>query len=278
MDADNIMALYAQLVGVGFLWVTVHCSGMCGPIVAGLVVHIHPRNPLTSPWRQRVSVLKYVLAYQSGRGLMYALLGMVAGLLGAQVEARVQSITAIASLLVAAGLLLVGVLRLPAMSRLRAKWRVQRKAKRSAESDANRAAAALPLSARFVTGLMRRLPNSPRLKGPLRMFVNGFMLGLLPCMLMFWVLGLSASSASPLHGALLMLTLVGMTTPLLIAAGLSTTLVSPRLRRFGHHIVPFGMIFSGVWLGLIALAANGWIQHIHLPFTLAGEKLVFMLW
>jgi|GEM_PF-555276 len=278
MDAENIMALYAQLVGVGFLWVTVHCSGMCGPIVAGLVVHTHRRNPETSPWAHRVSVLKYVLAYQSGRGLMYALLGLFAGLLGAQVEARVQSVTAIASVLVAGGLLLAGLLRLPAISRLRAKWRVGRRARRQRDGQANQTSPRLPLSARFVGGLMRRLPNSPRLSGALRIFFTGFMLGLLPCMLMFWVLGLAASSASPLHGALLMVTLVGLTTPVLIAAGLSTTLISPGLRRFGHHIVPFGMIFSGIWLGLIAMAANGWIQHIHLPFTLAGQKLVIMLW
>lgn len=278
MDAENIMALYAQLVGVGFLWVTVHCSGMCGPIVAGLVVHTHPRDPKSSGWAHRASVLRYVLAYQSGRALMYALLGLLAGLLGAQVEARVQSVTAIASVLVAGGLLLAGLLRVPALSRRLARWRVQRRARRSADSCADRPSPRLPLSARFVGGLMRRLPRSPRLSGAPRMFINGFLLGLLPCMLMFWVLGLAASSASPLHGALLMVTLIAMTTPVLIAAGLSTTLISPRLRRFGHYIVPFGMIFSGIWLGLIALAANGWIQHIHLPFTLAGQKLVIMLW
>lgn len=274
MDAENIMALYAQLVGVGFLWVTIHCSGMCGPIIAGLVVHTHPQAPQTSPWAHRWSVIKHVLAYQSGRGLMYALLGMVAGLLGAQVEALVQPITAIASLVVAAGLISVGVSRLPALIRLRATWRVRRNAKKAPPNKRPEP----PLSARFVAAIMGRLPSAQRLSGPLRMFVHGFMLGLLPCMLMFWVLGLAASSASALHGAGLMLTLIALTTPVLVAAGLSTTLVSPKLRRFGQHIIPFGMIFSGIWLGLIAMAANGWIQHIHLPFTLGGQKLVFMLW
>lgn len=278
MDAENIMALYAQLIGVGFLWVTIHCSGMCGPIIAGLVVHTHPLNQQTSPWAHRWSVIKHVLAYQSGRGLMYALLGIFAGLLGAQVEALVQPITAIASLLVAIALMAAGLTRLPATIRLRAKLRVQRLAKKASNSPTDRPAPKPPLSARFVAAITRLIPSSQRLNGPLRMFVTGFMLGLLPCMLMFWVLGLAASSASALHGAGLMLTLIVLTTPILVAAGLSTTLISPKLRRFGQHIVPFGMIFSGVWLGLIAAAANGWIDHIHLPFTLWGKKLVMMLW
>ncbi|AWV90679.1 sulfite exporter TauE/SafE family protein [Bradymonas sediminis] len=278
MDAENVMALYAQLVGVGFLWVTVHCSGMCGPIIAGLVVHTHPQDQQASPWAHRWSVVKHVLAYQSGRGLMYALLGLLAGLLGAQVEATVQPIAATASLLVALLLLLLGLAQLPVVMRRRARLRVERRAKKAASAGPDAARPKPPLSARFVAGITRRLPSAAQFKGPLRMFVTGFMLGLLPCMLMFWVLGLAASSASPLHGALLMVTLVGLTTPVLVAAGLSTTLVSPKLRRLGQHIVPFGMIFSGIWLGLIAMAANGWIEHIHLPFTLFGKKLVMMLW
>ena len=40
---------------------------------------------------------------------------------------------------------------------------------------------------------------------------------------------------------------------------------------------PVAMMVSGVWMGLIAAAANGWIEHIHIQFKLFGEKYVLML-
>lgn len=265
MEASTVTSLYAQLFGVGLLWVTIHCSGMCGPIIAGLVLHTHPKNQHEGPWQHRWSVAKHVLAYQSGRGLMYVFLGGLAGLLGAQMEVAIRPLTSSASLVVAALLIVVGLLQIPAVKKL---------FQRRGASGQYRP----PLSARFTAAITRRLPSSDRLKGPARMFVTGFMLGLLPCMLMFWVLGLSASSASMLHGALLMVCLVLLTTPILLAAGLSTTLISPRLRQWGHRIIPGGMIFSGVWLLLIAMAANGWIGHMHKAIHLFGREFMFMLW
>lgn len=273
MEFARVSPLYAQLIGVGMLWVTIHCSGMCGPIIAGLVIHTHPKDDGTSRWKHRWSVAKHVLAYQGGRGLMYALLGVCAGVLGAQVEAAIQPVAAIASLVVAILLIIAGFSRLPDVVALRVALR-----ERQAKSAGSAARRRVPLSARFVAWITRRLPSQEKLSGALRMFVTGFMLGLLPCGLMFWVLGLSASSASPLHGGLLMLTLVLITTPVLVAAGLSTTLISPKLRQWGQHIIPGGMMFSGAWLGLIAMAANGWISHMHLPFTIAGKEYMFMLW
>lgn len=273
MEFARVSPLYAQLIGVGMLWVTIHCSGMCGPIIAGLVIHSHPADERTSLWHHRWSVAKHVLAYQGGRGIMYIILGFFAGLLGAQVEATIQPVAAIASLVVAVLLILAGFSRLPDVIALRVALR-ERKLRDQAEASPRKP----PLSARFVAWITRQLPSAERLKGTLRMFVTGFMLGLLPCGLMFWVLGLSASSASPLHGALLMLTLIAITTPVLVAAGLSTTLISPKLRQLGQHLIPGGMMFSGAWLGLIAMAANGWISHMHLPFTIAGKEYMFMLW
>lgn len=273
MEITSATPLYAQLVGVGMLWVTIHCSGMCGPIIAGLVVHTTPQSTETSRWSHRWSVVKHVLAYQGGRGIMYAILGLFAGILGAQVEAAIQPVAAIASLIVAVVLIVAGFSRLPSVISLREAVR-----ERQARAKEQPTMRKTPISARFVLWITRQLPSTDRLSGALRMFVTGFMLGLLPCGLMFWVLGLSASSASPFHGAMLMVTLVVITTPVLVAAGLSTTLISPKLRQLGQHLIPGGMMFSGVWLGLIAMAANGWIEHVHLPFTLGGKEYMFMFW
>lgn len=279
MQAQPILALYTQLLGVGFLWVTIHCSGMCGPIIAGLVVHTHPRDEQSSSASHRWSVIKHVLAYQSGRGAMYVLLGLLAGFLGAQVENLVEPVAQTASLIISLILIVAGVTRLPPVIKLRARRQANKKAaakNSSADLPDPTPLPKPPLSARFVSALTRRLPTRGRLDGPARMLVTGFMLGLLPCSLMFWVLGLSASSASMLHGPLLMLTLVALTTPVLLAAGLSTTLISHKWRRLGQHLIPGGMIFSGLWLGLIALAANGWIEHAH--FHLGDTDYMLMLW
>ena len=275
MSDQSVLPLYAQLLGVGILWVTIHCSGMCGPIMAGLVIGTGTRDPITQPWRHRWSVAKQVLAYQSGRGIMYALLGMSAGVLGAQVETNVQTVASFASLVVAIALLIAGFLKLPDAVAIRQALAARR---RAANADTGHAPPKPSLTTRFVGGMMRALPSAQQLSGPARMFVIGFILGLLPCSLTFWVLGLSAASTSPLHGALLMLVLIALTTPVLLAAGLSTTLISPRMRRYGATLVPIGMMLSGLWLLLISLASNGVIPHVHLPLRFGDNEYMFMLW
>ena len=65
-----------QVVGLGVLWVSLHCAGMCGPILAGLAVG---GPELLAGARVRRGARR-VLAYQSGRAAMYALLGALARL------------------------------------------------------------------------------------------------------------------------------------------------------------------------------------------------------
>lgn len=266
MEASPYLAFYAQLIGVGVLWVTVHCSGMCGPIMAGLVASGQKAGVNVGQGAKAREAIKGVLSYQAGRATMYALLGMSAGVLGASAEHWIRGMTQIGGLVVAVVLMLAGIAKLPIVQRL---WTSRRPGQRNAAGI---------WAGRSIARLMRLLPSKERFGGPLRMALSGFILGLLPCMLMFWVLGLSAATASPFHGAMLMVGLVVMTTPVLLAAGLSTSLVGGRFRRLGQLVVPFGMMFSGAWLGMIAIAANGWIEHVHLPFTLFGQKLVIMLW
>src|SRR5690625_1345202 len=176
MEFARVSPLYAQLVGVGMLWVTIHCSGMCGPIIAGLVIHNQPQDKTLPLWKHRLTVAKQVLAYQGGRGIMYIILGFFAGLLGAQVEAAVKPVAAIASLVVAGLLIIAGFSRLPDVIALRVALRERQQRNASAPAQRRKP----PLSARFVAWITRQLPSSEKLSGALRMFVTGFMLGLLP--------------------------------------------------------------------------------------------------
>jgi len=70
--------LYAQLLGLGILMISVHCAGMCGPIVLSL------RFGVQRDWRRGRAALALgqLAAYQGGRAVVYGLLGAGVGALG----------------------------------------------------------------------------------------------------------------------------------------------------------------------------------------------------
>ena len=90
----------------------------------------------------------------------------------------------------------------------------------------------------------------------------GLLMSLLPCMLTAWVLGLALVSQSVFHGALLMVILVVMTTPALLPFALMPAGM-PKWQWISHPAVGISLWYgSGMWMGLIALAANGIIPHL----------------
>lgn len=250
---------YAQLFGIGLLWVTFHCAGMCGPIIASLTAStgVHRTSkPGVRLWR----ATKGVLAYQSGRAVVYAALGATAGLAGAGAQALIEDLAKSAGLVVAMVLLGAGVAKLVGLF--------------EAGSDSAAASRAARLTGWLMRWIGRRLPPSP----PLRMAAFGLALGLLPCVLMFWVLGIAASTASAVHGAAIMVLLVAMTTPVLILAACGTSLPGLFAKLRANIVIGAAMMLSGSWLLAVAAAANGWIGHLHIPFELFGHEFVIMLW
>ena len=75
-----------------------------------------------------------------------------------------------------------------------------------------------------------------------------------------------------------MLVLVVMTTPVLIVAACGSSLPGVFRHLGTDRVIGAAMLFSGLWLMMIASAANGWIDHLHIPFEIAGRELVIMLW
>jgi sulfite exporter TauE/SafE len=103
----------------------------------------------------------------------------------------------------------------------------------------------------------------------------GSLMGFLPCMFVLWALGLCATTASPLHGALIMVLLVAMTTPVLFAVTLL-----PRLlirRRAGSWLAARLPALSGLWLLLAGGAALGLWPHAHAGVSLLGRGFLIML-
>ncbi len=172
MAADPLV-LAGLLAAHGSLWALGHCAGMCGPLVVGL--------PLGRPGWVGAGDL---VAYQAGKAVTYALLGILAGSLGSAVEATLGRWAPWLLGALAIALLAVGSLR-----------------------------AASPFLP--VVALARRwTPGAP---GPVRAATLGLVLALLPCGVVLWALGLAAVSGSPWVGAGLMALLCAITTPLLVA-------------------------------------------------------------
>ncbi len=248
---------YTQVVGIGLLWVTVHCVGMCGPILASLTAGMGVGRASTvrgRVWRATLAVV----SYQSGRGLVYAGLGAAAGLAGAAAQQVIEEIAQVAGVVVAAAILAVAIWKLLPVGPI---------------GDAGEGWAS-----RWTGWALRRVGRYLPSSGMARMAAFGFVLGFLPCVLMFWVLGIAASTASLVHGALIMVLLVAMTTPVLILAACGTSLPGFFRHLRSDRVIAGAMLVSGLWLAMIAAAANGWIDHLHIPFELGGHELTFMLW
>jgi sulfite exporter TauE/SafE len=250
---------YAQLLGVGVVWISLHCSGMCGPIVVGLDIGGGLRERLNSntPRRKRLfgSAL-LVTCYQLGRSLTYAVLGALAGLGGAALQSVLAQIVKITGLLVAAFLITYGALRLSGLARL-------------AEGAGN------PWWGRMLGGLANRLQNTP---GYRQKFFLGMAMGLMPCMITLWTLSLAASTQSPMHGALLMVLQVWMTSAVIYPFGMAPTFAPARPAPWRERILSCLIVFSGCWLALIAAAANNWIGHASVGFRLAERGFAIMFW
>ena len=257
-------ALYLQLVGMGMIWVMFHCSGMCGPIMAGLVTAQVRDAPGEVAWQRLARRARAVLAYQSGRALTYGLMGAVLGGAGASLEATTKQVTQIAGLVAALSMMALALGKL---------WQLRPHAVSKQVGPSASARFGLELG-RVVRRLGRRLPT----RGPWRMMLYGALLGLMPCMIMFWAMNLAVSSASVLHGAGLMLALVLMTTPTLLGAACLTALKRPAWMRASEYVAPLALLISGAWVGLMAMASNGWIAHRHVMLDLGGQSYMIMFW
>jgi hypothetical protein len=227
---------------------------MCGPIVGGLIGHAESRGaPPEGALGRRA---RGALAYQGGRAVTYALLGALAGGLGASIEGAVSSVTS----------LVVGIIGVITLGVAAAKITGRAPGTGGAGARAGRA----------LGGVLRKVARLAPRRGPVRMAVIGALMGFLPCMLMFWALGLAVASADWLHGAAMMVTLVGMTTPVILAASCSTALLGRKAKKWGDRLAPWALGLSGLWMLAITAAANGWIPHAHFPVRLGGQTFTIM--
>jgi len=234
--------LALQVLGLGAVWTSLHCSGMCGPLIAGLRFGV--RRQALHPLRAAVDLC----AYQCGRAVVYAMMGACAGALGMVVTSGLQRWTPIITLVAAVGFALTAIWR----------WR----SVVSADGPPSRLA-------RWSGAIFTRWAEHPLRRAA----ALGMVLAFMPCLLLFWVLSLAAASGNPFDGAVIMVLLVILTVPVLLAAAVLPAVVG-RWRRFcAPWIGPCAMLVSAAWMVMISLAGLGVIPHAHLRWD--GYMVMF---
>ncbi len=237
---DHLQAqLYGVLGAQGMVWVVGHCPAMCGPLVIALRFH----------------GIGGVLAYQTGKALTYAMLGAIAGAVGGMTIFLLRDyapwlLAATAAVMVMSGLRSLfsggvhGVAAAQApgwLARAVQRWSITASPSPSTSTSTSTLTSTLPLP----------------LTSVLRVMVLGALLAFLPCAVVMWALGLAVASASPLHGALLMVGLVLLNTPVLMAAhllGAAAWLAG--LRRRLRWLPALGLLVAGAWLGWLAFSVG----------------------
>jgi sulfite exporter TauE/SafE len=245
MDA-SVNSAYAQLLSVGLLWITVHCAGMCGPLILGLNL-----GGSSGP-RARFQSSAHVVAYQAGKALAYALMGGLAGLMGHAVSRFLPVVTP----------WITGVLGVLLMVHA---WRTAHQVTPSP---------LLSLGNNGKTSLLGRLAMLLDGQGVLRSVGLGVVLSIIPCGVVAWALTLAASTRHPLHGAGVMVLLAVMTTVPLVGVSLLPRLMGPRgLTLLQRWLLPL----SGAWMVLVSAAALGAVPHASFGFHWSGQGYVVML-
>jgi uncharacterized protein len=218
-------AEFYLVLSLGFLS-SIHCLQMCGPIVLTYSVSLNADN-------SRRALLPAHLAYNAGRTITYMVLGAIAGAMGgtlgfvgrlAGVQNTAMILAGIAMVVTAIAMFGIG----PG-SRFLSKMTIPRK-------------------------LLKPVGNLISSKSAGSKFLLGLLLGLMPCGLVYAALMKAVGTASIIGGALTLLAFGIGTTFALLAIGLSSSLVSHKLARYGSTVASVTIALLGViliWRGVM---------------------------
>jgi sulfite exporter TauE/SafE len=203
---DFITPLTVGLVG------SLHCIGMCGPIVVAL--------PLK---KQNVaSKIAGALLYNSGRIFTYGFIGVLFGTLGRGIHlAGLQQGTSIVL-----GILMIVSVLFPFVFREKITigniWG--------------------GLAARLIGQLKKLFAN----RSYFSLLMIGLLNGLLPCGLVYVAVAGAISSGEVVSGALFMMLFGLGTVPMLLTAALASDAIGQHIRFRMQRIVPYFVFFLGV--------------------------------
>lgn len=195
---------------------SLHCAAMCGPLLLAL--------PVAAGGAGRFAAGRII--YQLGRVLTYALLGILAGVLGKSIFlAGLQR-----SLSVALGAAVL------------AGFFISKKVAVSAPA------------VRLVTTLKTLMAVQLQRRDFLSLLLLGMLNGLLPCGLVYAALA-NAATAKNISVAVAQMTVFGIgTLPMMLAVGLSGRMFPPALRMKLRALIPLGVCLLAALLVLRGLA------------------------
>ncbi len=207
-----------------------HCLGMCAGI-SGLF-------GVSAEVRTLRRQLPMAIAYNGGRILTYALLGViVASFGGALVEAR-PTLAGPILLITGTVIVLIGL-------QVAFNWRLLNPIERMGAVLWQKLS---PIAKYFVP-----VTNVPRALG------LGLLWGWLPCGLVYSVLLIAATSAKPSHGAATMIAFGLGTMPAMIMTGMGAAQLSSNLRRRGARL-GFGLLIVALGVLTIAMPVSSWLS------------------
>lgn len=203
---DLITPLTIGIVG------SLHCLGMCGPIVVALPLKKHNIS----------SKISGAILYNSGRVFTYGLLGVLFGLLGRGIHlAGFQQLTSI----LLGSAMIISVL-FPFFFRKQL-------------TIGNLFSG---FSARLIVRLRKLITD----RSYFSLLMIGLLNGLLPCGLVYVAIAGAISSGTVLSGALFMMLFGIGTIPLLITATLASDAIGQRIRAKMKQVVPYFVLLLGV--------------------------------
>ncbi len=225
--SDYQVAFFVGLFG------SIHCIGMCGPLMFAV--------PFTGSARWQLFADR--LLYQLGRILSYSLLGAIAGIIGRQVWlSGIQN-----GLSIVSGVLIV----MAGLSRVFKWW-----------------AAGSAITAKLMAPLNKLLAYA--LKHRAGHFAIGMLNGFLPCGFVYLAL-VGAVNMNSVGGAAGFMLWFGLgTLPLLYAAAIGAGFVNTTVRTRLNRVVPYFMILLGFWFVARGLELN--VPYLSPPAAKAAQQ------
>lgn len=228
VDTESIFTVYSGLFVTGLLS-SLHCIGMCGPILVGFS-QAFERVSLTVDGRG--STVGWDLAwYHAGRIWTYAALGFIVGLIGQTLHHGSAWLgwQRAGGIFIAFAVILSGVSLLGIVPGLKPDALLK----------------GCPIGRWQTLPWLRTLVHSP---GPIPKLLLGTIMGLLPCGLVYAMLAIVAGLASPWHSAMGMIVFGLGTLPSLTAAFGLAQLIPHKLRAHSTTFAAVMVILTGVWM------------------------------
>ena len=206
------------------LFGSLHCVGMCGPLVLSL--------PLTN--REKISIASQSLVYNLGRTLTYGIMGLFMGLMGWGLE--IGGLQRLFSIGLGIFLLYLSITNIFPLLKI----------------------TSIVPHISWIGNMMNKIKQSLIINSNSNAIKIGMLNGILPCGLVYVALASSITMSSPILSSLYMVAFGIGTIPLMFLVMVGGNLYKSFTRQL-RKLLPFGMAILGIYL-----IYRGWTLEVPL--------------